>query len=142
MVCTNLFHKPNSEINYSKYQVSSIIKQLPLSVESRISKLSFDENVFIQAASVYQEALKRAGYNHKLSYKNSDKDNSSNNNINNNNNNNNNKKNKNITTKPRYIISSVNKNKIYSTYPMFIFVKLAFGRHCLHFQVYTINSMI
>ena len=31
---------------------------------------------------------------------------------------------------------------IYSTYPMFIFVKLAFGGHCLHFQVYTINSMI
>ena len=76
MVCTNLFHKSNSEINYSKYQVSSIIKQLPLSVESRISKLSFDENVFIQAASVYQEALKRAGYNHKLSYNNSDKYNS------------------------------------------------------------------
>ena len=25
---------------------------------------------------------------------------------------------------------------------MFIFVKLAFGGHCLHFQVYTINSMI
>ena len=70
MVRTNLFHKPNSEIN------SSILKQLPLSVESRISKLSFDENVFIQAASVYQEALKRAGYNHKLSYNNSDKYNS------------------------------------------------------------------
>ena len=39
-------------------------------------------------------------------------------------------------------INSVNKNQIYSTYPMFIFVKLAFGGHCLHFQVYTINSMI
>ena len=132
MVRTNLFHKPNSEIN------SSILKQLPLSVESRISKLSFDENVFIQAASVYQEAWKRAGCNHKLSYNNSDKDNSNNNNINNNKKKNNN----NIKTKPRYIISSVNKNQIYSTYPMFIFVKLAFGGHCLHFQVYTINSMI
>ena len=39
-------------------------------------------------------------------------------------------------------ISLVNKNKIYSTYQMFIFVKLAFGGHCLHFQFYTINSMI
>ena len=54
----------------------------------------------------------------------------SNNHNNNDNNNNNNN------------ISLVNKNQIYSTYPMFIFVKLAFGGHCLHFQVYTINSMI
>ena len=65
-----------------------------------------------------------------------------NNNININNNNNNNNNNNIITTKPRYIISSVNKNQIYSTYPMFIFVKLAFGGHCLRFQPYTINSMI
>ena len=45
-------------------------------------------------------------------------------------------------TKPRYIISLVNKNQIYLTYPIFIFVKLAFGGHCIHFQIYTINSMI
>ena len=77
------FHKPNSEINYIHRESNhppSIIKQLPLSVESRLSKLSSDKNVFIQAASVYQEALKRAGYNHKLSYNNSDKYNSNNNN--------------------------------------------------------------
>ena len=88
------FHKPNSEINYKSNHPPSIIKQLPLSVESRLSKLSSDKNIFIQAASVYhQEALKRAGYNHQLSYNNSDKCNSNNNNnnsINNNNNNNNN----------------------------------------------------
>ena len=47
-----------------------------------------------------------------------------------------------VTTKPRHIFSSVNKNQIYSTYPMFIYVELAFGGHCLHFQVYTINSVI
>ena len=95
-----LFHKPNSEINYIHRESNhppSIIKQSPLSVESRLSRLSSDENVFIQAASVYQEALKRAGYNHKLSYNNSDKYNSNNNNnnynnINSNNNNNNNVK--------------------------------------------------
>ena len=58
------FHKPNSEINYIHSESNhppTIIKQLPLSVESRLSKLSSDENVFIQVASVYQEALKRAG---------------------------------------------------------------------------------
>ena len=85
------FHKTNSKINYI-HRVSnhlpSIIKQLPLSVESRLSKLSSDENVFIQSASIYQEALKQAGYNHKLSYNNSDKyhNNKNNNNYNNNNN--------------------------------------------------------
>ena len=40
------------------------------------------------------------------------------------------------------IIISVNKNQIYSIYPIFIYVQLAFGGHCLHFQVYTINSVI
>ena len=101
------FHKPNSEINYIHRESNhppSIIKQSPLSVESRLSKLSSDENVFIQAASVYREALKRAGYNHKLNYNNSDKYNSYNNknngnnnsnNSNNNNNNNNNNSNNN-----------------------------------------------
>ena len=58
---------------------------MPLSVESRLSKLSSDENVFIQAASVYQGALKRAGYNYKTSCNNSDKYNSNNKNNNNDN---------------------------------------------------------
>ena len=87
------FHKLNSQINYIHRESNhppSTIKQLSLSVESHLSKLSSDENVFIQAASVYQEALKRAGYNHKLSHNTSDKYNSKNNNKNNNNNNNSN----------------------------------------------------
>ena len=77
------FHKPNSEINYIHRESNhppSIIKQLPLSVESYVSKLSSDEIVFIEAASVYQEPLKRAGNNHKLSYNNHDKYNCNNNN--------------------------------------------------------------
>ena len=61
----------------------SIIKQLPLSVESCLSKSSSDENVFIRATSVYHEALKRVRYNHKLTYNNSGKYNSKNNNNNN-----------------------------------------------------------
>ena len=48
-------------------------------IESNIKRLSSDEN----------EALKRAGCNHKLRYNNSDKYNSNNNNINSNNSNNN-----------------------------------------------------
>ena len=90
------FHKPNSEINYihrESNHPASIIKQLTLSVQSRLSKLSSGEDVFIQAASVYHEALKRASYNHKLSYNNSDNYNSNNNNNNYNNNSNNNNNN-------------------------------------------------
>ena len=58
----NPFHKTNSKINYI-HRVSnnfpSIIKHLPLSAESRLSKLSSDE-----------KALKQAGYNHKVGYNN------------------------------------------------------------------------
>ena len=99
------FHKPNSEINYIHRESNhppSIIKQLPLSVESRLSKLSSDENVFIQAASVYQEALKRAGYKHKLNYNNSDKYNSYNNKNNDNNNSNNSNSNNNNNSNNNY----------------------------------------
>ena len=39
-----------------------------------------EENIFKQAVFFYQEAVKRAGYNHKISYNNSDKYNSNNNN--------------------------------------------------------------
>ena len=39
------------------------------------------------------------------------------------------------------IITTVNKNQVYSTYPMFIFFKEAFGGHCFHFQVYNINCI-
>ena len=97
------FYKPNREINYihrkSNYP-PNIVKQLLLSVESRLYTLSPDKDVFTQAASVYQKALKRARYNHKLKHKNSDKYNSNSNNnqdnfnssdINNDNNYNNNK---------------------------------------------------
>ena len=46
-----------------------------------------------------------------------------------------------VMTKLRTIITTVNKNQIYSRYPMFIllFFKQAFEGHCLQF--YTINSI-
>ena len=45
------------------------MKQLTLSVESQLPKLSSEENIFIQAAPVCQKALERARYNRNLSYK-------------------------------------------------------------------------
>ena len=67
------FYKPNSEINCIDKESNhppSIITSLHLSVESPLLKLSFAEDVFTEEASLYQEALKRARRNHKLSYNN------------------------------------------------------------------------
>ena len=45
-----------------------IIKQSPLSVERRLSKLSSNEKTFNDSNAIYQEALIKAFYNHKLTY--------------------------------------------------------------------------
>ena len=63
------FNKTNNEINYIHKQSNhppSIIKQLPLSVERRLSKLPSNEKNFNDSIPIYQEALIKAGYNHKL----------------------------------------------------------------------------
>ena len=56
------FNKTNNEINY-KYKQSnhpnSIIKQLPLSVERHLSKLSSNEKIFNNYFPIYQEALQK-----------------------------------------------------------------------------------
>ena len=75
------FNKTNNEINYIHKQSNhppSVIKQLPLFVERRLSKLFSYEKIFNDSISTYQEALTKAGYNHKLKYQKQDekKDNS------------------------------------------------------------------
>ena len=65
------FNKTNNEINHIHKQSNhppSIIKQLPLSVERRLSKLSSNEKIFNGSILIYQEALLKVGYNHKLTY--------------------------------------------------------------------------
>ena len=47
----------------------SFIKQLPISIESRLSKLLSSKEIFKQSAKMYQEALIKCGYKHKLIYK-------------------------------------------------------------------------
>ena len=62
-------HKPNDEICYIHKESNhppSITKQLPISIETRLSKLSSNEKVFNESVSIYQEALDKSGYNHKL----------------------------------------------------------------------------
>ena len=65
------YHKPNDEIFYihkESNQPPSITKQLPVSIETRLSKLSSNEKVVNELVSIYQEALDKSGYNHKLTF--------------------------------------------------------------------------
>ena len=65
------FNKINNEINYIHKQSNhppSIIKQLPLSVERHLSKLPSNEKIFNDSIPICQEAIIKAGYNHKLTY--------------------------------------------------------------------------
>ena len=58
--CYRPFIKANNEINFIHKQLNhppSIIKQLPLSVERRLSKLSSNEKIFNDSIPIYQEAL-------------------------------------------------------------------------------------
>ena len=69
------FTKTNNEINYVHKQSNhppSIIKQLPLSFERRLSKLSSNEKIFSDSIPTHQEALTKEGYNHKLTYQKQD----------------------------------------------------------------------
>ena len=52
----------------SKYGVISILRPIPLSIESRLSKHSSTEKIFKESTQIYQEALKKSGYNHQLTY--------------------------------------------------------------------------
>ena len=70
-----------NKINYVWKQSNHppfIIKQLPLSVERRLSKLSSNEKIFSDSILTYQEARIKAGYDRKLKYQKQDgkKDNS------------------------------------------------------------------
>ena len=47
----------------------SVIRAIPKSVNNRLSRLSSSEAIFNAAAPPYQEALRKAGYSHKLVYK-------------------------------------------------------------------------
>ena len=63
--------KPNDEIcniHKESNHPPSITKQLPISIEIRLSKLCSNEKVFNESVSIYQEALDKSGYNHKLTF--------------------------------------------------------------------------
>ena len=62
------YHKPGNEITYihkeSNHQ-PNIIKQIPLSIEWRLSTLlSSSEEIFNESVHIYEDALNKSGYNH------------------------------------------------------------------------------
>ena len=65
------FRKPNDETLYihaKSNHPSNIIKQLPKSIETRLSNLSSTKEIFSEASRHYQQALDKSGYKHKLKY--------------------------------------------------------------------------
>ena len=59
---TNYIHKDSDH-------PPNVIKQLPISIEKRLSKLSSSKEIFDQTKGYYQEALARSGHTHILNYK-------------------------------------------------------------------------
>ena len=65
------FMKPNNTLLYVNKESNhppSILKNIPESVNLRLSQLSKNEIVFKEAATTYQTALDTAGYNYKLKF--------------------------------------------------------------------------
>ena len=65
------YRKPDDEANYihsSSDHPPCVIRQLPLSVEKRLSSLSSSETIFNESKGYYQEALQRSGHTHTLQY--------------------------------------------------------------------------
>ena len=65
------YRKPNSQplyINVESNNPPNIIKQLPDSINRRISDTSCNEDEFNKAKTMYDDALKSSGYTASLSY--------------------------------------------------------------------------
>ena len=65
------YHKADNEINYVHIESNhppNITKQIPISIQTRLSNLSSDENIFSQATPYYKEAIERSGYKHDFQY--------------------------------------------------------------------------
>ena len=65
------FIKPNDiplYVDKSSNHPPGILKNIPKSVNNRLSKINANEEVFMQASTIYQEALKKSGYDYKLNF--------------------------------------------------------------------------
>ena len=74
------YTKPNNKIKYihkNSHCPPSVIRRIPLSIESWLSTLSFNKKIFQEAVAPYQKTLQNSGYRHTLTYKRPKNDNSS-----------------------------------------------------------------
>ena len=55
-------------VDKSSNHPPGILKNIPKSVNNRLSKISANQEVFIQACTPFQEALKKSGYDYKLNF--------------------------------------------------------------------------
>ena len=65
------YQKQNNQmiyINTESNNPPSIIRQLPLSIESLLSLLSASEEIFNDSVTPYQDALDKSGYKYQLKY--------------------------------------------------------------------------
>lgn len=65
------YRKPNNEplyINAKSNHPPAIIKHLPSAINSRIASISCNEEEFSKAKPVYEDALKKSGYKHKMEF--------------------------------------------------------------------------
>ena len=62
------YQKENNQIYISieSNHPPSIIKQLPLSIESRLSSLTSSEEIINDSVILYWDALDKSGYKHKI----------------------------------------------------------------------------
>ena len=67
------YKKPNDETNYihvNSDHPPSILKQLPVSIEKRLSSLSSSKEIFEETAPYYEKYLSNCQYREKLNYRN------------------------------------------------------------------------
>ena len=55
-------------VNIKSNHPPSVLKNIPLGINRRLSRISANKDVFDAAAPIYQEALRKSGYSHKLAY--------------------------------------------------------------------------
>ena len=65
------YQKENNQIKYTNIESNhppSTIKQLPISIKSRLSRLSSSEEIFNDFLTQYQDSVDKLGYKRKLMY--------------------------------------------------------------------------
>ena len=66
------YNKPNNVplyVHKASNHPPSILKNIPLAINRRLSEISSDQECFNKSAPIYQEALSNSGYDYVLTFK-------------------------------------------------------------------------